>query len=70
MPKPFECDCEAVNCHHNYIAKEHHFGKNIWVTRKGAVRARLGQRHGAHGAVGRHDGGADDPQDPGGGGWG
>ena len=32
----------AVNCHHNYVAKEHHFGKNVWVTRKGAVRAREG----------------------------
>ncbi len=31
---------EAVNCHHNYIAKENHFGKNVWITRKGAVRAR------------------------------
>ncbi len=31
---------KAVNCHHNYIAKENHFGKNVWVTRKGAVRAR------------------------------
>lgn len=30
----------AVNCHHNYVAKEHHFGENIFVTRKGAVRAR------------------------------
>lgn len=33
-------DEKAVNCHHNYIAKENHFGKNVWVTRKGAVRAR------------------------------
>ena len=32
----------AVNCHHNYIAKENHFGANVWVTRKGAVRARKG----------------------------
>ncbi len=32
----------AVDCHHNYVAKEHHFGKNIFVTRKGAVRARIG----------------------------
>lgn len=31
-----------INCHHNYIAKEHHFGKNVWITRKGAVRAREG----------------------------
>lgn len=32
----------AVNCHHNYVAKEHHFGENVLVTRKGAVRARKG----------------------------
>lgn len=32
----------AVNCHHNYIARENHFGSNVWVTRKGAVRAREG----------------------------
>lgn len=35
-------DEHAVNCHHNYIAKENHFGANVWVTRKGAVRARQG----------------------------
>jgi tRNA-splicing ligase RtcB (3'-phosphate/5'-hydroxy nucleic acid ligase) len=33
----------AVNCHHNYVEKEHHFGDNVWVTRKGAVRAREGE---------------------------
>jgi tRNA-splicing ligase RtcB len=33
---------EVVNCHHNYVAREHHYGKNVWVTRKGAVRAREG----------------------------
>lgn len=33
---------EAVNCHHNYIAQENHFGDNVWVTRKGAIRARVG----------------------------
>jgi tRNA-splicing ligase RtcB len=32
----------AVNCHHNYVETEHHFGRDIFVTRKGAVRARLG----------------------------
>lgn len=32
----------AINCHHNYAAKESHFGANVWVTRKGAVRAREG----------------------------
>jgi tRNA-splicing ligase RtcB len=30
----------AINCHHNYISKENHFKSNVWVTRKGAVRAR------------------------------
>jgi tRNA-splicing ligase RtcB len=32
----------AVNCHHNYVAVENHFGQNVYVTRKGAVRAREG----------------------------
>jgi tRNA-splicing ligase RtcB len=32
----------AINCHHNYATKENHFGANVWVTRKGAVRARTG----------------------------
>jgi tRNA-splicing ligase RtcB len=39
---PFETTAEAVNCHHNYVAREHHFGKDVLVTRKGAVRARRG----------------------------
>lgn len=36
----FETHLEAVNCHHNYVARENHYGKNVFVTRKGAVRAR------------------------------
>lgn len=32
----------AVNCHHNYVQKEEHFGASVFVTRKGAVRAGLG----------------------------
>lgn len=32
----------AINCHHNYISRENHFGQNVFVTRKGAVRARRG----------------------------
>lgn len=43
MAKPFALDVEAVNCHHNYVQREHHFGKNIFVTRKGAVSARKGE---------------------------
>jgi len=35
----FTLDKSAVNCHHNYVEKESHFGADIWVTRKGAVRA-------------------------------
>lgn len=32
----------AVSCHHNYVSRESHYGQNVWVTRKGAVRAREG----------------------------
>ena len=32
----------AVNCHHNYVERESHYGQNVLVTRKGAVRARVG----------------------------
>jgi tRNA-splicing ligase RtcB len=38
-----ELENRAVNCHHNYISREYHFGKNCIVTRKGAVRARKGE---------------------------
>jgi tRNA-splicing ligase RtcB len=43
IAKPFDSHVEAVNCHHNYVSREHHFGKDILVTRKGAVRARRGE---------------------------
>ncbi|MDB5841757.1 MAG: hypothetical protein JWQ23_3709 [Herminiimonas sp.] len=43
ITKPFETHVEAVNCHHNYVQKETHFGKDIFVTRKGAMSARLGE---------------------------
>jgi len=36
---PFQHDVTAIQCHHNYISKENHFGEDILVTRKGAVRA-------------------------------
>ena len=39
---PFTAGLVAVNCHHNYVEREHHYGKNVFVTRKGAVRARKG----------------------------
>lgn len=34
---------EAINCHHNFLAKEEHFGRSMWITRKGAVSAQKGQ---------------------------
>src|SRR5438270_629824 len=34
---------EAVNCHHNYTERETHFGREVWLTRKGAISAREGQ---------------------------
>lgn len=39
----FDAAQMAVNCHHNYVSREHHFGKDCYVTRKGAVRARKGE---------------------------
>jgi len=41
--KPFDTHLEAVNCHHNYVQKETHFGQEVFITRKGAVSARLGE---------------------------
>lgn len=41
---PAALEVERVNCHHNFAAKEHHHGKNMWITRKGAIRAREGDR--------------------------
>ncbi len=43
IAKPFETHVEAVNCHHNYVQQERHFGKDVLVTRKGAVSAREGE---------------------------
>jgi tRNA-splicing ligase RtcB (3'-phosphate/5'-hydroxy nucleic acid ligase) len=43
ISKPFETHLEAVNCHHNYVQKETHFGQEVFVTRKGAVSAQAGQ---------------------------
>ena len=40
---PFRIVDEAINCHHNYVARERHFGEDLWVTRKGAIRAGAGE---------------------------
>lgn len=34
---------ERINCHHNFTERERHFGKEVWVSRKGAISAREGQ---------------------------
>lgn len=41
--RPFRITGAAVNCHHNYVQLEHHFGQDVWLTRKGAISARNGQ---------------------------
>jgi tRNA-splicing ligase RtcB len=41
--QPFQLGDVAVNCHHNYTARETHFGEDVLVTRKGAVRAGRGE---------------------------
>jgi tRNA-splicing ligase RtcB len=51
--KEFELTSEAVNCHHNYVEKENHYGENLWVTRKGAIRAREGDMGIIPGSMGR-----------------
>jgi tRNA-splicing ligase RtcB (3'-phosphate/5'-hydroxy nucleic acid ligase) len=43
IAKPFETHLEAVNCHHNYVQKETHFGQEVYLTRKGAVSAKAGE---------------------------
>ncbi|MEY4750676.1 MAG: hypothetical protein RIQ60_2890 [Pseudomonadota bacterium] len=43
ISKPFESHIEAVNCHHNYVQQEEHYGQQVWLTRKGAVSAKRGQ---------------------------
>jgi tRNA-splicing ligase RtcB len=39
----FKLEGEAINCHHNYVAVEQHFGEKLFITRKGAISARHGQ---------------------------
>lgn len=43
---------DEINCHHNFTAREHHHGRNLWITRKGAIRARDGDRGVIPGSMG------------------
>ncbi|MGE8644974.1 RtcB family protein [Acinetobacter vivianii] len=38
---PFQMTKEAINCHHNYVSQENHYGEDLLITRKGAIRAGL-----------------------------
>ena len=38
------CIRDRINCHHNYTEREPHDGRTLWITRKGAIRARVGDR--------------------------
>lgn len=35
-------EVRRINCHHNFTQREHHHGKNLWITRKGAIKASTG----------------------------
>lgn len=39
---PFQLIDEAINCHHNYVTQEIHYGEKLYITRKGAIRAKAG----------------------------
>ncbi|GAA4117069.1 RtcB family protein [Enteractinococcus coprophilus] len=45
-------DIQRINSHHNFTEKEEHFGKEVWVTRKGAIRARKGDLASIPGSMG------------------
>lgn len=49
-----EIELERINCHHNFTQKEHHMGKNVWVTRKGAIQMQEGQLGVIPGSMGTH----------------
>jgi tRNA-splicing ligase RtcB len=50
--RPFAAPLDEVACHHNYVAWEKHYGESVLVTRKGAVRARAGDRGIVPGSMG------------------
>jgi len=47
-----EMEIERINCHHNFTQMEHHFGHNVWVTRKGAIQMQEGQKGVIPGSMG------------------
>jgi tRNA-splicing ligase RtcB len=49
---PASFEEERINCHHNFTQVESHFGRDVWVTRKGAIEARRGQKAMIPGSMG------------------
>lgn len=47
-----EIELERINCHHNFTQKENHMGKNVWLTRKGAIQMQLGMKGVIPGSMG------------------
>lgn len=43
LNRPVQARQQAIDCHHNYLQQERHFGSRVWVTRKGAIRAQKGE---------------------------
>ena len=51
---PAGIEVDRINCHHNYTTVEHHGGKDVWITRKGAINANEGVRAVIPGSMGTH----------------
>ena len=49
---PDDVEADRINCHHNYTAMEHHHGRKMWITRKGAIKAGLDDRGVIPGSMG------------------
>jgi tRNA-splicing ligase RtcB len=47
-----EIELERINCHHNFTQRENHFNENVWVTRKGAIQMKAGQKGVIPGSMG------------------
>jgi len=52
VPTSTKIERERINCHHNFTQIENHFGQNVWVTRKGAIQAKKGQKAMIPGSMG------------------
>ena len=47
-----DIELERINCHHNFTQRESHFDENVWVTRKGAIQVKQGQKGVIPGSMG------------------